>query len=219
MGHSLAVKRSARLGEAVLGSKSQIVLRAARTIFLRHGFSASTTDMIQREAAVSKSTVYAHYPTKEALFIAVVEEECRTFSEKMRRIEFRPGGIKNALKVFARAYLDILLSPSGLALTRVIIGEASRFPVLASTFYLVGPNVVVLITMEYFRQAAAVGEIDLSLVGYETASKQFLSLIRSEPQIRSLTHPELQLAAKPIEEWIDSAVATFLKAYGCNVSI
>ncbi|WP_406618956.1 TetR/AcrR family transcriptional regulator [Dickeya fangzhongdai] len=31
-----------------------------------------STDMIQREAHVSKSTVYAHYQTKEPLFIAML---------------------------------------------------------------------------------------------------------------------------------------------------
>jgi len=170
--------------------------------------------MIQREAAVSKSAVYAHYSTKEALFIAVVEAECRTFTDKMRGIEFRPGGIKEALKVLARTYLDILLSPSGLALARVVIAEAPRFPALAHTFYLVGPNVVVHIVSEYFQQAAASGEIDMSLVGYETASKLFLSLVRSEPQIQSLTHPDLQLTNEQIDGWVDSVVTTFLQAYG-----
>src|SRR3546814_6513872 len=43
-----------------LNAKALTVLRAARNVFLTHGFSAATTDMIQREAGVSKSTVYAH---------------------------------------------------------------------------------------------------------------------------------------------------------------
>lgn len=214
MKHSFAIKRHTKTDEGEPSSKAQTVLRAARTIFLKHGFSASTTDMIQREAAVSKSTVYAHYSTKEALFIAVVEAECRTFADKVRGIEFRPGGIKEALKVLARTYLDILLSPSGLALTRVVIAEAPRFPALAHTFFLVGPNVVVRIVSEYFQQAAASGEIDLSLVGCETASKLFLSLVRSEPQIQSLTHPDLQLTNEQIDGWVDSVVTTFLQAYG-----
>jgi AcrR family transcriptional regulator len=40
-------------------------------VFLANGFSAATTDMIQQAAGVSKSTVYSHYPNKEALFAAV----------------------------------------------------------------------------------------------------------------------------------------------------
>ncbi|KHN55166.1 hypothetical protein OI70_14620 [Dickeya fangzhongdai] len=52
--------------------KARQALEAACKIFLTDGFSAATTDMIQREAHVSKSTVYAHYQTKEPLFIAML---------------------------------------------------------------------------------------------------------------------------------------------------
>lgn len=37
--------------------KSVAILDAATTVFLTHGFSAATTDMIQREAGVSKKTM------------------------------------------------------------------------------------------------------------------------------------------------------------------
>lgn len=40
-------------------SKQELILNAASTIFLTHGFSAATTDMIQREAGVSKK-LYMH---------------------------------------------------------------------------------------------------------------------------------------------------------------
>lgn len=44
--------------------KARYVLEAARKIFLTDGFSAATTDMIQREALVSNSTGYAHTKIK-----------------------------------------------------------------------------------------------------------------------------------------------------------
>src|SRR3546814_490726 len=71
-----------------LNAKALTVLRAARNVFLTHGFSAATTDMIQREAGVSKSTVYAHYANKEALFTAVIEAECASFTKTVHGIEF-----------------------------------------------------------------------------------------------------------------------------------
>ncbi|MEI8618048.1 TetR/AcrR family transcriptional regulator [Pseudoalteromonas sp. B193] len=59
--------------ELELGAKARTVLQAARKIFLTHGFNGATTDMIQREAGVSKSTVYAHFTNKETLFLAVIK--------------------------------------------------------------------------------------------------------------------------------------------------
>lgn len=96
-----------------LNAKALTVLRAARNIFLTHGFSAATTDMIQREAGVSKSTVYAHYANKEALFTAVIEAECAAFTNTVHGIEFRPGKLKETLTMLARAYLNIVLSRQG----------------------------------------------------------------------------------------------------------
>jgi Transcriptional regulator len=83
--------------DVVPGTKAYTVLRAARKIFLTYGFSGATTDMIQREAAVSKSTVYAHYANKEALFIAVVEAECRIFDGNNQRDTIFAGEIKRNL--------------------------------------------------------------------------------------------------------------------------
>src|SRR3546814_11745036 len=82
--------------------------------------------MIQREAGVSKSTVYAHYANKEALFTAVIEAECAPFTNTVHGIEFRPGKLRETLTMLAKAYLDIVLSPGGLALFRVVIAEGDR---------------------------------------------------------------------------------------------
>ncbi|KOQ92535.1 TetR/AcrR family transcriptional regulator, partial [Pluralibacter gergoviae] len=63
-------------GTPAVSAKAQKVLAGAKSIFLARGYSAATTDMIQQAAGVSKSTVYAYYPNKEALFTAVVEQQC-----------------------------------------------------------------------------------------------------------------------------------------------
>src|SRR3546814_13226883 len=65
--------------------------------------------------SVSKSTVYAHYANKEALFTAVIEAECAAFTKTVHGIEFHPGKLRETLTLLAKAYLDIVLSPSGLA--------------------------------------------------------------------------------------------------------
>src|SRR3546814_10734899 len=75
-------------------------------------------------------------------------------------IEFHPGKLRETLTLLAKAYLDIVLSPSGLAVFRVVIGEAPRFPKLARTFYLAGPQVMTTLVAEQLSKAAASGEVD-----------------------------------------------------------
>lgn len=199
--------------EADSRTKPLTVLRAARNIFLTHGFSAATTDMIQREAGVSKSTVYAHYANKEALFVAVIEAECSAFAETLRGIEFRPGKLRETLTALARAYLDIVLSPTGLSLFRVVIAEAPRFPDLARTLYLAGPQVIATMVADQLAGAVASGEVDLSEIGRDAAANLFINLVRSEPQLQCLTHPNAAASAAQIDQWTKASVTTFMRAY------
>jgi TetR/AcrR family transcriptional regulator, mexJK operon transcriptional repressor len=204
----------APFNEEELSLKARTVLRAARNVFLTHGFSAATTDMIQREAGVSKSTVYAHYATKEALFVAVIEAECAAFADTVRRIEFRPGKLRETLTALAQAYLDIVLSPTGLSLFRVVIAEAPRFPNLARTFYLAGPQVIAGMVADCLGSAVTSGEADLSELGRDAAARLFINLVRSEPQLQCLTHPGAAPSAAQIHQWTSEAVTTFMRAYG-----
>jgi len=201
---------------AMMSKKAQTVLAAARTVFLTHGFSAATTDMIQQEAGVSKSTVYAHYATKEALFIDVIETECASFMETVQHIRFRPGGLRETLSRMARAYLKIVLSPTGLALFRVVIAEAGRFPQLAATFYEVGPRIMNGKVAELFSHAVASGELRLGEVDTATAAGMFVGLVRGEAQLQCLTHIDAAPTQRQLERWVNTAVTTFLRAYGAN---
>jgi TetR/AcrR family transcriptional regulator, mexJK operon transcriptional repressor len=200
--------------EAELNAKALTVLRAARTVFLNHGFSAATTDMIQREAGVSKSTVYAHYANKEALFVAVIEAECAAFTQTVRGIQSRPGKLRETLTALARAYLDIVLSPTGLALFRVVIAEGPRFPDLARALYLAGPQVIANIAAEHLAHAMASAEVDLAEIGRDAAANLFINLVRSEPQLQCLTHPNASPSAAQMDQWTNVAVTTFMRAYG-----
>ena len=105
--------------EKDLGPKARTVLQAARTVFLTHGFAGATTDMIQREAGVSKSTVYAHFANKETLFSEVVKAECLSSANNIRSIQFIPGQTARLLQDVAEAYLDIVVSKSGASLAQL----------------------------------------------------------------------------------------------------
>jgi AcrR family transcriptional regulator len=216
MQHTNPVMTAPLPGDGELNAKALTVLRAARNIFLTHGFGAATTDMIQREAGVSKSTVYAHYANKEVLFTAVIETECAAFTNTVHGIEFRPGKLRETLTLLARAYLNIVLSPGALALFRVVIAESPRFPWLARTFYLAGPQVMTTRVAEQLANAAASGEVDLGEIGRETAASLFINLVRGEPQLQCLTHPDAAPSAAQIDQWANAAVVTFMRAYGCG---
>jgi TetR/AcrR family transcriptional regulator, mexJK operon transcriptional repressor len=207
-------QRNAPDPSSVVADKGEQIVRAAREVFLKHGFSAASTDMIQTAAGVSKATMYARFATKEALFIAVVEASCADFLQAVRRLELPATDLRSALTALAHAYLQIVLSADALSLFRVVIAEAPRFPELARRFYLAGPAVVNDIVAAYLQQAAERGEVDFSEVGRDTAAALFVSLVRSEAHLLCLTHPKSIPSDAQTDQWASLAVTTFLRAYG-----
>lgn len=196
--------------------KSLPILKAAASVFLTHGFSAATTDMIQREAKVSKATVYACFPNKQALFAAVIERECAAMAETVRAIEPAPGDIARTLTDLGLSYLRIVLSPTGLALFRVIVAEAPRFPDLARRFYLAGPKAIAAMIADRLVQAVNAGEVDVRTAGIDAATAAFVSLLRGEGQLECLMHPDAQPSAEQLDRWVRLAVGTFLEAFGVD---
>lgn len=206
-------KRPSPDGATGQSEKARLVLAGARTVFLANGFSAATTDMIQQAAGVSKSTVYSHYPNKEALFVAVVEAECEQFLKTVRKPKFPGGRLADILNAMAQAYLEIVLSHDGLALYRMIAAEAPRFPELGRRFYLAGPATINNIVAEKLETAASKGELDLGSIGLDSAASLFVNMVRGEAQMQCLMHPDSPASAAQRDRWAKDAVIAFLRAF------
>ena len=59
----------ARRGQAL----REHILDTAKLAFLEGGFERTSMDAIAARAETSKRSLYAHFPTKDALFLAVLE--------------------------------------------------------------------------------------------------------------------------------------------------
>lgn len=193
--------------------KELVILEAASKVFMEHGFSASTTDMIQREAGVSKATLYARFASKEALFFAVIERQCGRLERALLEIEPVSGDLRSTLSALGRAYLDIVLSVAGLALFRVVVAEAPRFPQLARHFFVRGPQLMNRAVAKLLTLAAAHGEIDLQGVGVDAAAGLFVGMLRGEAQMECVTHPASRVSEVQCDAWVQLAVNAFLKAH------
>ena len=121
-------------------AKRDQIRGAARQEFLEHGFEATTMDAITAHAGVSKQTLYRYYPSKEALFADVLDE---LTLQRGRELAWPPERAFNvttlaeltaALTWLARDIVADTLRPSLIALMRVLIAEAPRFPHLAELF-------------------------------------------------------------------------------------
>jgi TetR/AcrR family transcriptional repressor of mexJK operon len=190
--------------------KAESILAAAQRTFLASGFGAASMDAIAREAGASKATVYAYFASKEELFGAVVARESERYAAGFSAGELDLGDVEASLRVIAERFLRLLLSPDVIAINRVIIGEVARFPVLAEVFWRAGPERVRVQVEGFLHRAAEAGVLDIA--DLRLAAGQFASLVRGEIHLRVL------LGLGPADDAVladavDSAVATFLKAF------
>jgi TetR/AcrR family transcriptional repressor of mexJK operon len=199
------------LKEGQTNSKAESILAAAKRSFLAAGFGAVSMDTIAREAAVSKATVYAHFAGKEELFGAVIDRECERYFARFSAGELDPRDVRASLTVLGRRFLDLLLSPDGIALYRIILGEVTRFPRLGEVFWRAGPERQRVQIEAFLKSAVAAGT--LALDDTRLAAEQFVSLVRGDVQLHYLLRLEADADRRSINVAVDGAVATFLQAF------
>jgi TetR/AcrR family transcriptional regulator, mexJK operon transcriptional repressor len=110
------------------------LLATAARLFLDHGFDAVTIDLIAKRAGVAKRFIYARYRDKSELFVATVEHLLAGRLELLQAFQPTHRNVEAGLIAFGRTLLDIALDPEAIAVLRLFIATAPRFPELTTAF-------------------------------------------------------------------------------------
>lgn len=128
-------KRQSKSISAPVRNKRQQIVDAAIDVFLRHGYSATTLLKVAEEAGVIRATIYSHFPDKEALFAAIIEE--LTINRLGANLEESVQHLSP--REFVLFMRDMVKRRSKdkqyLALLRTVIGESERFPELSRMYF------------------------------------------------------------------------------------
>lgn len=104
-------------------SKRTFLIRVANDIVKRYGAEKLTLDELARESSLSKGGVLYHFPTKEALLNALLENWLNDFEASINKILESTPSVKGAwLQAFIKASADEeqMSQNSALALLAVI---------------------------------------------------------------------------------------------------
>jgi len=194
------------------GAKARQIVDAARRVFMAQGYGAASMDAIAREAGVSKATVYAYFPSKEALFAAIIGGECRRRSEALWSPEGEIRDVRADLLTFARCYAAFLLSDQALSIYRLVVAEAPRFPELGRIFYESGPDAALSRLASYFEKATARGL--LRVPDPRLAAEQLIGMIRGAAYLRRLLGIEAEFDERELARVAEGGVEAFLGGYG-----
>src|ERR1700722_3041762 len=121
----------ARRGEKL----TEHILWAAKDVFLEMGFERASMDVVASRAKTSKRSLYAHFKSKEKLFLAVIELVRGLFLSKLRMPADYSDKPVDALSMFCGRYLEILLYQGSIRMIRVSMAEAERFPEQAARYF------------------------------------------------------------------------------------
>ena len=120
----------ARVGRPSKGDAAETsnrIIDAAAELFAAQGFAATSIEQVASACSAGKDTIYRRFPSKDALFGAVVE---RLRTRTLERLEIEidsAGGDGDALarlRRVARWFLTVNLDPDMVAFKRIALSEA-----------------------------------------------------------------------------------------------
>lgn len=198
--------------------KASAIREAAFALFRDHGYGSVSMDQVAREAAVSKATLYAHFGSKEALFADIVRLACEgpllspEFAEAYEHAGVEPRTI---LTLFGRHFVSLLTRRQTLGFFRMVIAESHRFPELGRIFYESGPIRMKARLTDLMTRLDASGR--LAIPDPARAAEQFVGMLKGEHHLHALlglADLDAPSYAAAMEETVQAAVGTFLRAFG-----
>ncbi len=190
--------------------KREEILSIAAEIFLHEGYGRASMDQVHARLGGSKRTLYKYFPSKEAMFEAIVVAVSDRVLAALRP-PLDADDLQGALIRMGTGYLSVLVSPEGLSLFRAMVSEAPHFPELAQTFFENGPARASHHLAVFFREQKAKGFLDVE--DPQIAAEHFLGSVRGDVHLAAVlsTQPPPK---QTIEASVVQAVETFLRGAG-----
>jgi AcrR family transcriptional regulator len=203
--------RPSRQQAEQLGEK---ILEIAAALFLEHGYGATSIELVAKRVRISKRTFYHRFSDKADLFGAVVRRLVVRLRPRDAAQLFEGGTLEEILRRLAAVILHAALTPEALALQRVILAEATRFPELAAVVNEKGARqeAITMISALLEREAHTSG---FDLPNPVFAAEQFLQLVVSAPQRRALGLGA-PMTPSELEAWAQDSVRLFLNGIRGN---
>ena len=202
------------VGASLSPEKRAQILSGAATVFAADGYGGASMARIAAVAGVSKGTLYNHFDSKAALFTAYVGETCDRNLARVFDSADHDGDPAAVLRGIGKRMLQMMLSDVGLAIYRVVIAEAAKFPELARGFFNSGPARAIGFMADWLAEETRRGRLTAADPAF--AAEQFFNLC----QTRLVLRRKLEMLPDPPESEIDrvieASIVMFLRTYGAG---
>jgi AcrR family transcriptional regulator len=190
--------------------KRDTILSIALQVFIEEGYAAASMSTIAARVGGSKGTLYNYFRSKAELFVAVIQNQCEVHQDQI--FAFADPDVRGFLTELARRFVRLLLSDEVIAIHRIVVAEATRFPEIGEALYEAGPKRGKQRMIAYLRQAMADGR--LKQADPERAAEQAMEMALGGMYRRRLWNVGPPPTEEEMEGAITSAVDVFMAAYG-----
>ncbi|HFF8809469.1 TPA: TetR/AcrR family transcriptional regulator [Klebsiella pneumoniae] len=193
-------------------ARSDAIVEEAALLFQEMGYERASMNELVKRVGGSKATLYRYFPSKEALFVAVVREHATLYLTEAAEglmIDRQTFTLEQTLVRFGERKLQVVANDnSAIAVYRMVVAEAGNSDI-GTLFYDTGIRESVAKLSELM--AAAMERKELHQANPKLRALQFLSLLTAEVDMR-VFHRQLSPISLPqIREMVHHAVQMFLQ--------
>ncbi len=195
------------------------ILYAAKNVFLQVGFERASMDVIAETAQTSKRTLYAHFESKEKLYLAIIDLVRGVYLSKLKAPDNYSQDPNEAVVMFCGRFLEGMLFTWTIRMCRMTASEAERFPEASARYF----DVLFTATHErlsnYLSEKLELNQTESSKAAHEILSSviypRFLrTLFGIDPAIQQLDDDHLapDFDLKPIQQAVHQVLGKLLQS-------
>ncbi|AEW98517.1 TetR/AcrR family transcriptional regulator [Streptantibioticus cattleyicolor] len=125
-----------RRGEQRRGAElRRHILFVAKDVFLETGYERASMDTVASRAETSKRSLYAHFESKEKLFLAVLDLIRELYLGKLRTPDAYAEDPAEAVTLFCGRFLELMTWEAQVRTCRLAIAEAERLPGSSTAYF------------------------------------------------------------------------------------
>ncbi|WP_062733616.1 TetR/AcrR family transcriptional regulator [Sphingobium abikonense] len=197
--------------EARKRDRQEMILEVAQRYFLDHGYAGTTMSGIAAALGGSKGTLWNHFPSKDALFSAVLDRVAQAYRTRLSKILDPDAGLEEVLRGACVSLVAKVTSPEAIALHRLVISEGGRFPELSRIFFELAPRNTRALLADFLEQAMRRGA--LRKANALDAARALMALCMAGIHHQLLMGQITQFEPEDIDRDAAFAVDLFLRAY------
>lgn len=184
---------------------------AAREAFFANGYGGTAMSAIAARVGGSKTTLWSYFPSKQDLFVAVVDDVVADYAHAFDTLLDDDEEVAIVLRRFGDRMMEVVLSPPIIELQRMVIGEAGRFPELGTLFFERGPKPGKAKLSAYLARVMVGGRIRSG--DPDLAARHFVAMCQSNCHRHRLLGIEGEVSRQAVEDDVRWATETFLSGW------